>query len=231
MAAPIANQRNRSVMVQLLQQLDEPHQEMLRCFSAADDRDLGDPLLQQELVDEVGASNFAMHFSDLGEMGLVEEIGQFAQRDRKKKVISQPRYQLTGRGRTLVSRHGPEFDPEAIEGEIDVEPEVREDPEPIGREPHQLTDLSGSVDAFIQNTEKVILHEGVEHRSADPKGTVEVTLTHADETATIKFPAVKWHNSGLDRLFEEVRNAFGFPPASISVSGGSCSSDGSRWQR
>lgn len=42
--------------------------------------------------------------------------------------------------------------------------------DPIGREPDQLTDLSDTVDAFVQNTEKVVLHEGVEHRSGDPKG-------------------------------------------------------------
>lgn len=39
-----------------------------------------------------------------------------------------------------------------------------------------------------------------------------MTLTYDGETATIKFPAVRWHNTGLDLLFEEVRHAFGFPP-------------------
>ena len=211
MAAPIANQRSQSVMHQLLDQLDEPHREMLREFDAGEDRDLDDPVLQTDLVDATGASNFTMHFGDLGEMGLVSEIGKFAQQDGKT-VISQPRYRLTDRGRHLVSSHGPEFDPKQLQGEVDVEPEVRESPEPIGREPDQLTDLSDSVDAFERNTDQVILHEGVEHRSADPKGTVEVTITYDGETTTINFPAVKWHNSGLDLLFEEVRNAFGFPP-------------------
>ena len=37
-------------------------------------------------------------------------------------------------------------------------------------------------------------------------------LTDEEETATIKFPAVKWHNSELDLLFEEVRPTFDFPP-------------------
>lgn len=211
MSAPIANQRNQSVMKQLLGQLDEPHKEMLQEFDAGEDRDLDQPVVQKTLVEAVGGSDFTMHFGDLGEMGLVEEIGHISNRDGKK-VIRQPRYRLTDRGRHLVSRHGPEFDPKPDEAEIDVEPEVRESPDPIGREPDQLTDLSGSVDAFEENTEKVVLHEGVEHRSHDPKGTVVVTITYNDETATIKFPAVKWHNSGLDRLFEEVRQAFGFPP-------------------
>lgn len=211
MATPIANQRNQSVMVQLLDQLDEPHKEMLREFAADSDRDLADPLVQMDLVDATGASNFTMHFGDLGEMGLVSEIGEFAQRNGRT-AIRQPRYRLTERGRHLVSSHGPEFDPKQFQGEIDVEPEVTESPDPIGREPDRLTDLSGSVDAFTENTEKVILHEGVEHRQGDPKGTVVVTLSYNGETATIKIPAVKWHNSGLDLLFEEVRHAFGFPP-------------------
>lgn len=91
-------------------------------------------------------------------------------------------------------------------------PEVRENPNPIGREPDQLTDLSGSVDAFVENTEKVLLYEGVEHRQGDPKRTVVVSLSYDGETATIKFPAVNWHNFGLNYLFDEVHQAFGFPP-------------------
>lgn len=44
------------------------------------------------------------------------------------------------------------------------------------------------------------------------KGTVIVTLIYQEETATIKFPTVKLHNSELDLLFEEVRHTFGFSP-------------------
>ena len=69
MTAPIANQRSQSVLFQLLDQLDKPDREMLRQFDAADDRDLADPLVQMELIDAVGASNFTMHFGDLEEWG------------------------------------------------------------------------------------------------------------------------------------------------------------------
>lgn len=69
---------------------------------------------------EGGASNFTLHFGDLGEMGLVSEVGKFAERDGKT-VISQPRYCLTDRGRHLVSSHGPEFDPTPDDTEIDVD--------------------------------------------------------------------------------------------------------------
>lgn len=107
--------------------------------------------------------------------------------------------------------------------------EVWDQSDPIGREPDQLTDLSGSVGAFVANTEKVILHKGVEHRSADPKGTVVVTITYDEETATIKFPAVRWHNTGLDLFFDEVRQAFSLPPDLDKREWGSFSSDGSIW--
>lgn len=195
-----------------MSRLDSTSATALRCFDAGEDRDLDDPLLQKPLVEAVGGSDFTLHFGDLGEMGLVEEIGRYSERNGENMVISQPRYRLTDRGRSLVSRHGPEFDPETLQGEVNVEPEVRTDPEPVGREPDQLADLSDSVDAFIENTEKVILYEGVEWRQGDPKGTVVVTLTYDGETATIKIPAINWHNSGLNYLFDEVHQAFGFPP-------------------
>ncbi|ADJ16675.1 hypothetical protein [Halalkalicoccus jeotgali] len=51
-----------------------------------------------------------------------------------------------------------------------------------------------------------------EPAGVDPNGTVVVTLSYDGETATIKFPTVRWHNTGLDLLFEEVRKAFGYPP-------------------
>lgn len=73
MAAPIANQRSQSVLFQLLDQLDKPDREMLRQFDAVDDRDLADPLVQMELVDAVGASNFTMHFGDLRRVGADRE--------------------------------------------------------------------------------------------------------------------------------------------------------------
>lgn len=214
MSAPIANQRSRSVLDQLVEQLSEPHREMLREFDADEDRDLADPLIQQHLVERVGAANFTMHFGDLREMDLVEEVGRTAHK-QGEKVIHYRRHTLTEKGKRLVSSHGPEFDPTPTEAEMEemgVEPTVTETPDPLGREPDHLTDLSDSVDAFIENTRKVILHEGVEHKQGDPKGTVVVTLSYDEETATIKFPAVRWHNTGLDLLFEEVRQAFSLPP-------------------
>lgn len=36
--------------------------------------------------------------------------------------------------------------------------------------------------------------------------------SRTNETATINFPAVKWHNSGLDLFFDEIRQAFSYPP-------------------
>lgn len=208
MAAPIANQR-QTVMMQLLDRLDDPHREILRCFAAGEDRDLDQPLLSSDIREAVGDSTFARYLSDLRELSLVTEIGEFVQSDGEKQATRQSRYQLTGRGRSLVSRHGPEFDPKQLQGEVDPEPEVRSNPEPVGRDPDSLTDLSGSVDAFVQNTETVVLHEGIEHRPGDPRGTVEITLNHEGLQEVIEIPAVRWHNSGLNHFFDELHAAFG----------------------
>lgn len=207
MAAPIANQR-QNIMKQILDRLEDPHRGMLREFAAAEDRDLDDPVVQETLVDAVGASTFTLHFGDLGEMGLVETIGKISRNDGET-TITQPRFELTDRGRSLVSKYGPSFDPKQVQGEVEAEPEVRQNPDPIGREPDRLTDLSGSVDAFVENTESVVLREGVEHRPGDPRGTVEVTLNHEGLQEVIEFPAVNWHNSGLNHFFDQLHAAFG----------------------